>query len=492
MQRDVMRYGVRTALVLGFLSAVAHAGVYDDLVKRLPDDPNVLVLMDAKAIRGSKFFQTEVTDAKGPDKDARARQFPVPNVEKAVLGAQISDFETSRPNWQMAVLQSGSRISLEDVAHYRGGKLEKVSGVDAVRLRDDSYLVTLASKLTAVVSPANRQFVGRVAKRDVSPGSTPLPDYLQNVVKHVGSGGYQLAMAIDLENMIDAGRVRERVANFGSLSNQKGKFDHVVQVLSSLKGAMLEVRFGVAAKATFTVDFGEDATTLQTFAKPFLQEVLDNFGARLDDLSAWSTEVKGKQIVFAGDISLGGLRKVLSLIDTDPQVADAPSMHPTSDTPKEDQAAAQASLRHFRMIQSLLSELRDPKNVNSFGSGENGLWYEKYAKKIDQLPVLNVDKDLLDYSAEVATRLRIQSAKFRSVGIKSGAQSREQNYWYYYYSNPYYGNSYSYGRTESNYDATRRVETSSAASEKVDQLREIDEATSRIRRAMTAKYQIEF
>lgn len=468
------------------LPSMSRAGLYDDLVRRLPDEPNVLVTMDAKVIRASKFFQNEVTNAPAADRETRERSFPVPNVERAVLGAQFLDLDSGRPAWQMSVLQTGSRISMSDVAHYRGGKLEQVAGVEAVRLRDDSYLVALASKSFAVISPANRQLVGRVVKRDKSPQDIPLPDYLQESLKHISAGSYQLAMAIDLENLVDEQRIKDRLSEFGSLSNQKGRTDLILKTLSRMRGAILEVRFGVAAKATFTVEFSDDAAPLQTVAKPLLQEVLDRHGARIDDVSAWNTEVKGKQVIFSGDISVRGLRQALSLIDTDPQVVEAPASAPPA-AGNESSAAAQASVRHFRMVQSLLNELRDPKNISSFTSGENGMWYEKYAKKIDQLPVLNVDKELLDYSAEVATRLRIQSAKFRGVGIKAGAQTRNPNYWYYYY-----GNAYVYGRAESNYDATRRVELSSASTEKVDQLREIDDSTARIRRAMTARYQVEF
>lgn len=476
---------VLAVTVAALLPEPGRAGQYDELVRRLPDEPNVLVTMDAKAIRASKFFQNEVTNAPAGERETRERTFPVPNVERALLGAQFLDLESGRPAWQMSVLQTGSRVSMSDVAHYRGGKLEQVAGVDAVRLRDDSYLVALASKSFAVVSPANRQLVSRVVKRDKSPQDIPLPEYLQESLKHISAGSYQLAMAVDLENLIDEERVKARVNEFGSLAGQKAKADLIIKVLSRIRGATLEVRFGVAAKATFTVEFGEDASPLATIAKPFLQEILDRNGARIDDVSAWNAEVKGKQVVFSGDISVRGLRQALSLIDTDPQVVEAPPSAPA--VGNETSAAAQASLRHFRLVQSLLNELRNPQNTKSFTAGENGMWYEKYAKKIDQIPILNVDKELLDYSAEVATRLRIQSAKFRGVGIKAGAETRNPNYWYYYY-----GNAYVYGRSDSNYDATRRVEQAAAASEKVDQLREIDESTSRIRRTMTMRYQIEF
>lgn len=473
------------APIASIIPVTVHAGIYDELVRRLPDDPNVLVTMDARVIRASKFFQKEVTEAPAAERETRERTFPVPNVERAVLGAQFLDLESGRPAWQMSVLQTGARVAMSDVAHYRGGKLEQVSGVDAVRLRDDSYLVALASKLFAVVSPANRQFVGRVVKRDATPKNLPLPDYLQESLKHISDGSYQFAMAIDLENLVDEERIRSRASEFGSLSNQKGRSELIVRVLSRIRGALLEVRFGVAAKATFTIDFSDDAAPLATIAKPLLQEVLDRHGARIDDISTWTAEVKGKQAIFAGDISLRGLRQVLSLIDTDPHVVDVPVAAAAADNQKS--AQSQASLRYFRLVQSLLNELRDSRNTKSFTAGENGMWYEKYAKNIDQLPVLNVDQELLDYSAEVATRLRIQSAKFRGVGIKAGAETRNPNYWAYYY-----GNSYVYGRADSNYDATRRVEQSAAAAEKVDQLREIDESSARVRRSMTQKYGVEF
>lgn len=486
---------IRSACFLAVFALLATpliaAGPYDDLLRQLRSDPNVLILINAKSVRGSTFFKREVLDGDAETREVRERLFPVPMVDKAVLASQFSDFDEPVPAWQMLVCESGRPIALKKVAEEQGGKLEHFGVKDAVLLPANAYLYPVSSKIVAHSFPANRPQVVRALTSRTS-GVPELSPYLAASVAHAAMGSYPLSLSIDLEHRISAELAEERIRNFGSLAGSERQFPALASTLATMRGARLEVRFGATAKGLVTIEFEEDASSLKSFAKPLFLEVLDRRGARIEDMTAWEVAVSGKSVTFAGDLSLGGLRKIMSLIDTSPGLIHESESDETS-TPETDpkKEMAQASLRYYRSVQSLLGELRDPQNIKNFSSGQSGLWYDRYAKKIDQLPILHVDKDLLDYGMETSTRLRIQSAKFRSVGIKAGSETRSPNYWYNYYGNAY-GTAYTYTKTESNYDARLRVERAAAANDKLDQLRELDDSTIAIRRVMTERYGVEF
>ena len=52
-------------------------------------------------------------------------------------------------------------------------------------------------------------------------------------------------------------------------------------------------------------------------------------------------------------------------------------------------------------------------------------YFDKYAKRIERLPILNVDPELLGYSAFVASSLRSASGAVRNMGIQSGVRQAQ-------------------------------------------------------------------
>jgi len=421
---------IALAVALGAVN-IAVAGPFDELVKHLRSDPNVLVLVEAKAARASAFYKREVLEGDAATREVRLRLFPVPNVDRAVFASEITDLEQTVPAWQMMICESARPVAMKRVADELGGKLESIGARDIVRLPSNSYLYPVSSRIVANAFPANRPQVIRAL--DAKPAAPPqMPAFLSETVAHASQGSYQLAMAIDLEHRVPLETAEERIRGFSSLAGSERMIPVLARIVSSLRGARLEVRFGTVAKGTITIEFGEDATRLKSVAKPLFLEVLDRNGAHLDELSAWDVSVNGNLVSFTGELSLPSLRKILSVIDLSPGVvSDSEDEPATVSAASKHSTLAQASLRYYHSVRSLLDELRDPKNTKSFSSSQNGLWYDRYAKKIDQLPLLNVDPALLEYGAEVSTRLRIQSAKFRGVGIAAGTENLNSNYWYW-------------------------------------------------------------
>jgi hypothetical protein len=178
---------------------------------------------------------------------------------------------------------------------------------------------------------------------------------------------------------------------------------------------------------------------------------------------------------------------------------------------------AYASLEYFKTITTMLDDLRGKRKSTEFVTwGQVGLWFERYARKIDNLPILNVDNELLDFGVFVADSLRQSETAMKGIGAKSGYRKTQLPnvgggaYYGGYYG---YGYGYGYGRpvarasavgaavdtAHANLALRGQAEAQIRTQERITGnanahfiMQGIEQATSAIRRSMTQKYKIEF
>jgi hypothetical protein len=197
----------------------------------------------------------------------------------------------------------------------------------------------------------------------------------------------------------------------------------------------------------------------------------------------------------------------MSVIDSpvsENSVSKAPSVSPGELPAME----AKKSREYFRAVVGMADDLkRDMRNAKSLASTQ--LFFDKYAKRIERMPILGVDEELLDYSAFVANTLRQASGSVKTMGIQSGVRQTQAtgggvysaNNGYYGYGGYRYGAYGAYGRGAQMADikaagAQKRVvqaeETAIMATDVQKLRQDLIAATTDIRRKMTQKYQVEF
>lgn len=156
-------------------------------------------------------------------------------------------------------------------------------------------------------------------------------------------------------------------------------------------------------------------------------------------------------------------------------------------------ANPQATRQYFHSTRQLLLDLRGRKR-EARSIPQIGGWYEMYARRVDRLPLLDVDDQMLAYGGYVANQLRgasvaIKSARIRNrVGEVTAANQGV--------SFTYRGTTITRGFTPREHAAVNslvRAETTAEAATAVQQIEaQLDAATSEIRLVMTKKYQTEF
>ena len=106
---------------------------------------------------------------------------------------------------------------------------------------------------------------------------------------------------------------------------------------------------------------------------------------------------------------------------------------------------------------------------------------ERYARKIDRLPILNVDDDLLAFGADVAERFRKIALARKASGVRMGIR-KSRTYGHYYYGR----------RPTSNRIQIKTEERAKASAVRIKEWKAIEDGLANIRRKMTKRYNVEF
>ena len=496
------------ALVLTWALPTAAVAQFGELVKQVPRSANAIVLLNMEKARQSPMGVKEGWDKRIENAfEAGISRVP-PQATRFVLAAEI-DFEFMQPVWEAGVFDLDEEVSVDEIATNRGGVLDTIEDLPAVALPNDTYVVQLGPKTLGAMGPGKRQAVVRWI-REVRDTSLPrLPGYLEKLASYSDTAGSEIIMGIDLEGALALERVVAKLkANQPLLDQWKADLPALAKLLTGVQGVRVGVRIGEQPTGMIVVDFRGDASITQAYAKPLLLQVIANQGASIADLESWTAQAQGSEISLAGTLSKDGLRRLLSLVESPapPHTTAAPTPEQVSpgDLPA---IGAKASLDHFHAVTAMANDLKkDMKDAANLAV--NALYFDKYAKKIERLPILNVDEELLNYSAFVASQLRDASGSVRGMGIQSSvreSQITSSSAGYGYVGGYRYGAYGGYGGVHSVYSpraeargiaADRRVvrsEERGSMATSVHQIRDaIIAATADVRRRMTQKYQVEF
>jgi hypothetical protein len=226
----------------------------------------------------------------------------------------------------------------------------------------------------------------------------------------------------------------------------------------------------------------------------------------IDEFNQWQPRVEPKQISLGGTLGKSALQRLSSLFASPPALGKSAAA-PGTDAPDAGSLQKLASQQYFKSIAGLVDDLREKPDTTGVKTiGQVGAWFGKYARRIDELPMLNVDPELLDYGAYVSSSLRQAESTFRGSGGRARVASLNVPTQYDVvggYRAGYgrwgaYGGYGAYGYHE-DLRAMQEARTQIRTEERVntaasgrDIMQQIDQATVDIRRKMTEKYQVEF
>jgi len=485
---------IRLFAAVGFMVAVLGSGTCADadeswqtLLNRAPAETNVLVMIDADKVRASRFAQSTGWNSADKAIGGLRSILPRDEIHRCLFAAHVNLVDFS-PRWEIGVLEMKSASSLAKLAPGIDGAHERFGTTTGLRLPRGAFLLQLEPRLFGVLAPADRQ---RAARWSRAPVATPSLEsaYLAKIAAFPETVGTEIMLGLDLTDAIDVARAKQVLSESPTLREAKIDPNVAAEIISSLEGLALGVRVLSQATGMIRVDFTVDPAPLAEVMKPLLLERLSARGMMIEDFSDWKPSIQGKTAFLGGNLSPGGLSLILSLVEPELPVAKPAAIAPTANTAPVNTATkmmadkAALSRRYFAQVSELVTEVRFPKL--EMKTAVFGTWIDRQARRIDELPMLDVDPDLLDYAQGVAKSLRTTAAKQRGAAISATTTPRD--------TTRYYADGYNQAvKMESASRIQGRMEAASANLSHVDIMRMIDDETAAMRRLLTERYHVEF
>jgi hypothetical protein len=319
--------------------------------------------------------------------------------------------------------------------------------------------------------------------------------YLQKAAEYTNEKGNDIVMALDLKDVPSPFHMANTIKSSKVLAGTDFEAKTLTKLLSSIEGITLIIKADKKLSGKITVHFGENTSSIKEYAKDLLLEFLSETGAYVNDFNDWQANVVGKVVTLEGDMTLESLRCILSLIEiptpTSQPVTDPKGPKAEDSVPQAPQSVAEKSQKYFQTVKLHVEGLRKKARGPSIT-----VYMKKYAVKIENLPILGVDKDLQMYGANVAYYLRAGSDQLREASNRALAGQARYHEGRYATRYGRYGGRY-LSRSDYAYQAGERKrvvmeEKASGFSNAIDVLREIDKETSQIRLLLTERYKVEF
>lgn len=482
--------------LLTLLAGISARAMADEswhgLMAHAPAEANALVMVDADKVRRSKFAKDAGWNSADRAVGGLRSILPGDEIRRVVFAARLNMLDLS-PHWEAGVFETTSERTLESFLPDLGAPTERLGTTHAARLPFNAYILKLEPRTFGLLAPADRQQAARWARSSAATfaaasASTPADPkpltsgYLTKIASFPETIGTEIMLGLDLTDAVDVAAVRRVLGESSLVRDAKLDPSEAAEIVASIEGIALGVRVLDQATGMIRVDFTRDPAPLAKVLKPLLLERLAARGAMIEDFSQWKLDLQGNTAFLGGKLSPGGLSLILSIVEPElPAVAEAASQSAESPSTKQAAQVIQKSRRHFMQVSELVTEIRFPTmdmKTTAFGT-----WIDRQARRIDQLPVLDVDPELLDYSQGVAKSLRVTASKQRGAAIRSSANARNTGS---------YGYNYNGRPTETDSRIQGRMESSAANLEHVDIMRMIDDETAAIRRKMTERYHVEF
>jgi len=486
-----------TLILLSHSAQPVAAGDWLKLLDHPRPGTNTVALVNADTLR---LGASKLKHYKGGEQKADGAHLVAElpeHVKKAALSAFL-DFDSLDPVWEMGSLTFAKNKlpTPKGIAEHVGGYLDKIAGRPIVYSPRNRYILLDNADRLTINKPADRTAVANWV-RGLSKPALTLPDYLKRVVEKAADD-VPLVLAIDMTDAISPIPLKEKLQTLNSLADIKSSLDNLVQLFSGLEGITFTVDLDEQFQGRLQFDFAVAPTLLQKTGKALVIEVFGRRGILLPEMHGWEGHVEGKALVLSGPLNAMSIVNLLTLFTSSPSTDTTPEDAPASagdTTAAAEKKKAQASKRYFTSVTRVIEETR---NVKGKSVAEHGVWNDKLARKIDQIPMLDVDKDLLDYGSQVSQLIRGAGVAIKKANMAASTQKAPD----YTVNTNYgfgvgYGYGYGYGAYSVNNNDFYNQQVAQQAhvqgmTQHVSNLEQVDNLTTAIRREMTERYRIEF
>jgi hypothetical protein len=493
--------GVAALLLFATSGFAPAADPIPEMMVWVPDRANAALFVDADAVLKSPIAKKNKWGTSG-DMTTGLDSLP-PNASHLIVASQFAP--RSGAAWEVRLATMRKAVTEADLIKPAGGTRDKIAGKTVVLSPQYGLMTVLGPKVVGAYQPPNRQDAGRWLREAAGHGSA----YLK-VAAAMVSDQTPLVIAFDTHDMFDVDSLHTRYAASPALKGTKADPMAIAGLFAGLKGITTTVKLDPTLAVQIRFDFSQAPDALKGVEKAVILDMLEASGVRDKDMDKWQVVVAGNAVTFAGpatndivrDLVAPFLRPSISALDT----FQSPG---GKQDPKVD-----ASVKYFQSVSTQYRTLRTTR----YSDFPNLAYkYNTAARQIDDLPILNVDEELLAWGASVTTTIRTIAINAQLTGgqvdliqaNRTMSSISSPDYFYGsaaggaagYWGAAGYGYNYAVPTgTVSNYTVSNyaqignltRMTTIQEQQFRVKTWDNVEKATTDVRRKMVKKYNVEF
>lgn len=485
---------VALCLNYGFQQPV-WGGPFEGQIRLAPESTNLMVLVNVQALHNTPLAKSEEWVQKIKDAYLAGHALVPPTADRLVMLAEVDPLDTLRPIWDLSIIDLYKAPDVLGFARQEQTTIEHLDGHRLIQTHTGALVLEVKTQRIMASALATRQMYSRSLKGAEPDAPLRLSAYLKKAADVLPDEG-QIVIALDLENVFTRQVAQDLLGKDAS--------PRVVECLTSLKGMTCTVLVDKTRKVTIQLDFGQKVDALGSSPRVTLQPVLSALGFSDEKLEIIrpTGHTEPHAVIIKGELLPNRLLELFRKFEATGTNHDYGSTPPPPATADPKQLTIIATKKNLASIQSLLAELKATMRRDTIAEMS-----EKYAGKIDALPMLNVDPDLLTFSANVSGSLRYQGQVKREAGLRTGVRAtiptytertvNTQSYGRAYsgYGNAYYGRYGTYTSYRQDIPDTNSIELQEQAPAtqiRISEWKQINDAMVALRRTLTERYMTEF
>jgi hypothetical protein len=482
MDRVVARI-VLVACSLGFAFPASGA----DLIDWLPAEVNAALSVRVADIYSSPLAKREAWATQSRDAYVAKDSVIPPGLKELTFGAELNLAGDLEPIRTYAVVAPIPGVTLEAIAALGGGTSFTVDSHAALETPRGAVVVQAQPSVWLGIKPGGRQ----AAARWMRSGSTTSNLKTLREALSQRPPKAQIALAIDLTDAVSPDIVDAFLSGLpdAPAAAQKTK---VISILATPRYVLWTATIGEAISGEMHFEFAGATSGLAPQVKSLVPALLQQFGMADESMVDWTWSTKGNAVIGSGPLTAAQTRRLMSLVQSaTPELAASASSASSATPASPADRAVSASKRYLTSVRTILDDLQGTLKKTR---DNHALWYERSAGKLDDLPLMNVDPELLDYGLKVSNSLRYQAQAQRMANVRAGtvkAQTGAGNMSRYGYVGPYGG--YAVSReTDVNPGAIDATANAAARDVRFSEWKQIEDGYGQIRRRLTEKLMAEF
>jgi hypothetical protein len=407
--------------LIGLSSVTARAaGPFEELLRSVPPNTNVIALIDVTGALASPLAQKERWVEKVQPGDRGGLGFVPNDAQQVVIAAEVNLNSFVR-TFQVGLVRVRNVPTMNQLANREGGTQDEIAGRLAVLSPRNVYFTTLSGRELAAVFPADRQLTARWIRAAQAAKGPSLSPYLQAAADH--AAGNVVTIAVDLQDVVDRNILRMSLAASPSVAKQKDlDLANLAAFLSQVRGLSFVAKVDEQITGTLSVEFALEPVRQRRILPDLILELIDGQGVWIPGIENWKVTYTDTAIQFTGPMTSLDLKRVVSLFAF-PQAGMDDSMM------KGEVVSIPATKRYLGAVEGILTDMSNTKDNPNYE--KMATWHEKAAAQIEHLSRRGVDPIAQEAALQSAKRLRAIGASLRGVPIDVRQLESQQ----YSYSN---------------------------------------------------------